>query len=89
MQVVATATLAALVGGGGLGRLITAGFNRQITAQVVGGAVLVALLALLVEALFVVLQRYADPLRRQRPRAALPRFRAGIRRGLFKRWVTQ
>jgi osmoprotectant transport system permease protein len=52
VQLVATATLAALVGGGGLGRIITAGFNLASTPQVVAGAVLVAALALLVEGLF-------------------------------------
>ncbi|MFF4324297.1 ABC transporter permease [Streptomyces sp. NPDC001568] len=49
VQVIATATIAAMVGQGGLGRIITAGFNTYNTAQVVAGAVLVALLALLVE----------------------------------------
>jgi osmoprotectant transport system permease protein len=73
VQVVATATLAALPGGGGLGRLITAGFAQQHTYQVVGGALLVAALALLVEAVFVVLQRFTDPLRhRRRTRGARP-----------------
>ncbi|WP_433548980.1 ABC transporter permease [Streptomyces sp. CA-294286] len=52
VQLVATATLAALAGGGGLGRLITAGFNLASTPQVVAGAVLVAVFALLVEGLF-------------------------------------
>ncbi|MEU0630558.1 ABC transporter permease [Streptomyces sp. NPDC005989] len=52
VQLVATATLAALAGGGGLGRIITAGFNLASTAQVVAGAVLVALFALIVEGLF-------------------------------------
>lgn len=52
VQLVATATLAALVGGGGLGRIITAGFNLASTPQVVAGAVLVAVFALLVEGLF-------------------------------------
>ncbi|AEW94995.1 MULTISPECIES: ABC transporter permease [Streptomycetaceae] len=66
VQVVATATLAALPGGGGLGRVITAGFNRYDTAQVVAGALLVAVLALLVEAVFVAAQRFADPLRHRR-----------------------
>lgn len=66
VQVVATATLAALAGGGGLGRIITAGFNRSFTAQVVAGAFLVAALALLVEGFFVALQRTFDPLRRSR-----------------------
>lgn len=88
VQVVATATLAALPGGGGLGRLITAGFARQRTYQVVGGALLVALLALLVEAVFMVLQRYADPLRHQRRDRPSRRSNRNSS-GLFKRWVTQ
>ncbi|MFI6284318.1 ABC transporter permease [Streptomyces sp. NPDC051018] len=52
VQLVATATIAALAGGGGLGRIITAGFNLASTPQVVAGAVLVAAFALLVEGLF-------------------------------------
>ncbi|MEL5956256.1 ABC transporter permease subunit [Streptomyces sp. CLV115] len=52
VQLVATATLAALAGGGGLGRIITAGFNLASTSQVVAGAVLVAVFALIVEGLF-------------------------------------
>ncbi|MEU8584388.1 ABC transporter permease [Streptomyces abikoensis] len=63
VQVVATTTLAALPGGGGLGRVITAGFRLTDTAQVVAGALLVAVLALLVEGAFVLLQRRLDPLR--------------------------
>ncbi|MFC0601958.1 ABC transporter permease [Streptomyces palmae] len=66
VQVVATATLAALPGGGGLGRIITAGFRLTDTPQVVAGAVLVALLALLVEGVLVVLERLLDPMRRRR-----------------------
>ncbi|MFI1963361.1 ABC transporter permease [Streptomyces pathocidini] len=53
VQLVATATIAALAGGGGLGRIITAGFNLASTPQVVAGAVLVAVFALLVEGVFV------------------------------------
>ncbi|WP_371789947.1 ABC transporter permease subunit [Streptomyces sp. NBC_01471] len=59
VQLVATATLAALAGGGGLGRIITAGFNLASTPQVVAGALLVAVFALLVETLFVIGQRLA------------------------------
>ncbi|WP_406152719.1 ABC transporter permease subunit [Streptomyces sp. NBC_01023] len=59
VQLVATATLAALAGGGGLGRIITAGFNLASTPQVVAGALLVAVFALLVEVLFVIGQRLA------------------------------
>lgn len=51
VQVVATATLAALVGGGALGRYIVDGFARQRYDQLVAGAILVALLALVTERL--------------------------------------
>ncbi|MFB6618425.1 ABC transporter permease [Streptomyces sp. NPDC085524] len=57
VQVVATATIAAMVGQGGLGRIITAGFNTYNTAQVVAGALLVAALALLVEGALVAAER--------------------------------
>ncbi|MEU7074969.1 ABC transporter permease subunit [Streptomyces narbonensis] len=57
VQLVATATVAALAGGGGLGRIITAGFNLASTPQVVAGALLVAALALLVEGAFEGVQR--------------------------------
>lgn len=63
VQVVATATLAAMAGEGGLGRIITAGFNLQNTPQVVAGALLVALLALFVEVVLVVVGKAFDPMR--------------------------
>ncbi|WP_232797015.1 ABC transporter permease [Blastococcus atacamensis] len=53
VQVVATATLAALVAGGGLGRIITLGFAQQNDGTVIAGAVLVAVLAVLTELLLV------------------------------------
>ncbi|MFJ8826055.1 ABC transporter permease [Streptomyces sp. NPDC102467] len=59
VQLVATATIAALAGGGGLGRIITAGFNLASTPQVVAGAVLVAVFALVVEGLFEIVERLA------------------------------
>ncbi|MFD8567271.1 ABC transporter permease [Streptomyces sp. NPDC057694] len=59
VQLVATATIAALAGGGGLGRIITAGFNLASTPQVVAGAVLVAGFALIVEGLFEIAERLA------------------------------
>lgn len=49
VQVVATATLAAEVAGGGLGRFIVDGYAQQIYTEVFGGALLVALLALATE----------------------------------------
>ncbi|MEV0124017.1 ABC transporter permease [Streptomyces sp. NPDC050703] len=59
VQLVATATIAALAGGGGLGRIITAGFNLASTPQVVAGAVLVAGFALVVEGFFEAAERLA------------------------------
>ncbi|MGW0993396.1 ABC transporter permease [Streptomyces sp. NPDC002523] len=59
VQLVATATIAALAGGGGLGRIITAGFNLASTPQVVAGALLVAVFALVVEAVFEIAERLA------------------------------
>ncbi|MGV2918027.1 ABC transporter permease [Streptomyces alfalfae] len=59
VQLVATATIAALAGGGGLGRIITAGFNLASTPQVVAGAVLVAGFALIVEGIFEAAERLA------------------------------
>jgi osmoprotectant transport system permease protein len=52
VQVVATATLAAPVGAGGLGRFIVDGLAVRDFAQVIAGALLVAALALLVDAAF-------------------------------------
>ncbi|MCI3242135.1 ABC transporter permease [Streptomyces spinosisporus] len=59
VQLVATATIAALAGGGGLGRIITAGFNLASTPQVVAGAILVAVFALIVEGIFETAERLA------------------------------
>lgn len=57
IQVVATATLAALVGGGALGRFIVDGFALRQQDQLVAGALLVALLALVTERAFTWLER--------------------------------
>ena len=73
-QVVATATIAALVAGGGLGRIITAGYARQDQPQLVAGAIVVAILALGVEGLMELLQRVSDPMRRaNRARSGMDR----------------
>jgi len=49
VQIVATATLAAVIAGGGLGRFIVDGFATRNNASVVTGAVAVALLTILTE----------------------------------------
>ena len=61
VQVVATATLAALVGGGGLGRIINLGFGQQDHGEILAGAVLVAALALLTELLLVLVSTAVTP----------------------------
>lgn len=49
VQVIATATLGALVAWGGLGRFIVDGFSQQNQGKVVVGAILVAILAVIAE----------------------------------------
>lgn len=66
VQVWATATIAALVAGPGLGNIITQGFVTSDTAQVVGGAVVVALVAVALEGAFAYTERAVDPLRAAR-----------------------
>jgi osmoprotectant transport system permease protein len=61
VQVVATATLAAVAAGGGLGRFIVDGFAAGDRPQVFAGAVLVALLAIVTELAFEILQRLLAP----------------------------
>jgi osmoprotectant transport system permease protein len=56
VQVVATAGLAALVGGGGLGVVINDGFGQQDRPQILAGGLLVAGLALVVEGLLAAVQ---------------------------------
>jgi osmoprotectant transport system permease protein len=65
--VVATATIAAYIGLGGLGRFIIDGLASSQYGPVAGGALLVVILAVLVLALFAVLSRLLVPagLRRQ------------------------
>jgi osmoprotectant transport system permease protein len=61
VTVVATATLAALIGGGGLGRFIVDGFAQSDEPKLVAGAVLVAILAVLTEFSFALLERVLTP----------------------------
>jgi osmoprotectant transport system permease protein len=61
VQVVATATLAALVGWGGLGRFIIDGFSQLDYVQVFAGALLVVLLSAAAELVLALLQRALTP----------------------------
>jgi len=72
VQVVATATLGALVAYGGLGRYIIDGFAIRDDVQIVAGAVLVAALSILTEIVFSLAERrlVPTPLRRDASRRA-------------------
>jgi osmoprotectant transport system permease protein len=63
VQVWATATIAALVAGPGLGRIITDGYANQRSYEVFAGALLVAFGALVLEAIAVLAERRLDPMR--------------------------
>ena len=60
LQVVATATVAAYVGPGGLGRFIIDGQRLSDYPRMVAGAILVIVLALVLDAVFVGLQKIAQ-----------------------------
>lgn len=64
VQVVATVSIAAIVALGGLGRIVTRGFANQDVGELVAGALLIAVLALLIESLFAVLNKRIDPRQR-------------------------
>jgi osmoprotectant transport system permease protein len=57
LQVIATATIAAVVGLGGLGRLLIDGLSVRDTPQTASGAVLVATLAVIMDLVLALLQR--------------------------------
>lgn len=61
VQIVATATLAAIIGGGGWGEYILSGIYQLDTTQILAGALPVALLAILVEVTFAIVQRLVTP----------------------------
>jgi osmoprotectant transport system permease protein len=67
VQVVATATLAALVAGGGLGRIITLGFRQQDYGAVLAGAIIVAALAVLTEVVLAAVSWAVTPGEKQLP----------------------
>jgi osmoprotectant transport system permease protein len=63
----ATATIAALVAGPGLGQIITDGFFRSNYGKGIAGALVVAAVALVLELLAALVQRAVDPSRRGTP----------------------
>ncbi|MGO2052135.1 MAG: ABC transporter permease [Glutamicibacter sp.] len=82
LQVVATVTIAAYVNLGGLGLPIITGLNLRRFDMVLGGALMVAVLALLLDLLFAVIQKTAVPeglgkARKKAPRKLAPDKTAG------------
>jgi osmoprotectant transport system permease protein len=61
VTIVATAALSALIAGGTLWRFIVDGIAQQDIPQVVGGSILIALLAILTDVLFSLLRRVTAP----------------------------
>ena len=61
VQIVATAGLAALIAGGGLGRYIVDGFALRENDKIVAGAILVAVLSLLTDLAFSLLAKVTSP----------------------------
>jgi osmoprotectant transport system permease protein len=61
LQVIATATIGAIVSGGGLGRYIVDGIHNQDYTQVLGGVILVATLAIGIDVILALVQRRVTP----------------------------
>jgi osmoprotectant transport system permease protein len=68
VQVWATATIAALVAGPGVGRIIVDGFARNLYSQGVAAAIVVAVAALVLELAAALVQRAVEPARDLAPR---------------------
>lgn len=61
LQIVATTTLAAYIGLGGLGVYIFEGLGVRNFTEMLGGAILIAVLAVVLDAVFALVQRFAVP----------------------------
>ncbi|MGH2730377.1 MAG: ABC transporter permease [Actinomycetota bacterium] len=74
VQIVATATLWALVAGGGLGRYIIDGFSARDDPQILAGAILVAVLAILTELCLGLVERFVTSGRKESKRTLSRQF---------------
>jgi len=61
LQIIATATLAAYIADEGLGRFIFEGLKTRDYAEMLGGSILVIILALVVDGCFALTQRLVVP----------------------------
>jgi osmoprotectant transport system permease protein len=73
VQIVATATLGAIFGFGGLGRYLVDGVAQRDTGQIFGGAILVGGLVIATELLFVGMARVLTPSATRLERSVRPR----------------
>ncbi len=80
LQVLATVTIAAYIGLGGLGQYIIAAIPLRRFDMLIGGAILVAVLALVIDGLFALLQHLVVPRGIRVAGAAQPQRRSARRR---------
>jgi osmoprotectant transport system permease protein len=66
VTIIGIATIGAYIAGGGLGKLIFDGINRNFPTMIIAGAVLATLLAILADVLLLGLERYLRPWAHQR-----------------------
>ena len=69
MTLIGLVPIAALVGQGGLGTLILDGFNRDFQTPLTVGTVLVVVIAVVVDAALLLVQRLVTPWDRRKARA--------------------
>ncbi|MBN9737672.1 MULTISPECIES: ABC transporter permease [unclassified Pseudonocardia] len=70
VSTISMVTVGSVIGFGGLGKMFTEGFQREIPQQTIAGIVLVLLLALVVDLLLVLIGRLLTPWERARTGAA-------------------
>ena len=66
VTIIGIATIGAYISGGGLGKLIFDGINRQFPTMIIAGAVLATALAIVADLLLLALERYLRPWARAR-----------------------
>ncbi len=69
VQLVATVAIAAIAAFGGLGRIVTSGYANRDVGELVAGAIIIAVFALVIEVLMAVLTDRVDPAKRAVRRA--------------------
>lgn len=61
LQIIATVVVAAIFGGGGLGRFVVDGQQQALYPKMYGGAILITVLALVIDALYALIQKLVEP----------------------------